>query len=277
MANFDEDDNLGWGDEDTSESWESEDSSDGWGDENNTSGGWGNEETAEGWGNTDSGWGNENGQMNPQDSQMNFQEQNAQPSGGSNIKVVAIIIAITVGALLLVYGVTQLRSRGSRQNTQTQQTTQVQAEVVQTTEATTEAPVTEEVTEATTVEQQVAEATTTEQQVTEQQVTEQPTTEAQVQQPVNITQPTVVDENSLNYGEQELSVSGVVTNKQLLDIGTNQYVYCVEITSVLGNNSVVFEYYCTKNTFDSLFLNDILVVNYKQVAEDKFVICSALK
>lgn len=253
-------------------------------------GGWGDDyqDGNSGWGNdvqesdasfseddsleSNSGWGNDM----PVDNQQGIQGEPEQPSGGSNMKVVAIIIAVTVALLLIVAGVS---SCGKRKNNITQSTqqasSQVDASVMQD-------DTTEQITETTeaTSEQIIEQTEVVDTQAVSQEqpvATEQPTTEAQVQPSVSIAQPKVVDENTLNYGEQELSVSGVVTNKQLLDVGTNQYVYCVEITSVLGNNSVVFEYYCTKNTFDSLVLNDILVVNYKQVAEDKFVICSALK
>lgn len=86
-----------------------------------------------------------------------------------------------------------------------------------------------------------------------------------------------VNEASLDYSKDVQSVSGSVTAKKIYSTGSNQLVYDVEITSTLGNSKQVFNYYCTYNTFNELKEKDLVLVEYKQVGEKNFVVCSLSK
>ena len=86
-----------------------------------------------------------------------------------------------------------------------------------------------------------------------------------------------VEESSLKYAKDTQSVSGTVTDKKIYNTGDSQLVYDVEVTSVLGNSEQVFNYYCTYNTYNELKLKDLVLVEYKQVGDKNFVVCSLSK
>lgn len=86
-----------------------------------------------------------------------------------------------------------------------------------------------------------------------------------------------VNEDSLKYAKDTQSVSGTVTAKKVYNTGDSQIVYDVEITSTLGNTEQLFHYYCTYNTFNDLKEKDLVLVEYKQVGENNFVVCSLSK
>lgn len=118
-----------------------------------------------------------------------------------------------------------------------------------------------------------------EQETPTEQVTTEQTTQAEVapQATEGLIGVGTVEESLLNYQATDMSVSGTITDKKILDLGTSQYIYYIEITSVLGNNKTVFQYYCTYNTYNEVNLNDLVLVTYKQVTDDNYIICSVSK
>lgn len=106
-------------------------------------------------------------------------------------------------------------------------------------------------------------------------VTEEPTTEPTQSTESNGWQE--VNEDSLKYAKDVQSVSGTVTDKKIYNTGDSQFVYDVEITSTLGNTEQLFHYYCTYNTFNELKEKDLVLVEYRQVGENNFVVCSLSK
>lgn len=86
-----------------------------------------------------------------------------------------------------------------------------------------------------------------------------------------------INEDSLSYSKEIQSVSGTVTAKKVYNTGDSQIIYDIEITSTLGNTEQLFHYYCTYNTFNELKEKDLVLVEYRQVDENNFVVCSLSK
>lgn len=80
----------------------------------------------------------------------------------------------------------------------------------------------------------------------------------------------------IDYSSDILSTHGVVSNmnRYLLD---NQVIYCIDIDLTLGATTSVVHYYCGYNTYSQVEIGDVLNVDYQQVSDKCFSVCTISK
>lgn len=80
----------------------------------------------------------------------------------------------------------------------------------------------------------------------------------------------------IDYSSDILSSKGVVSNmsRYLLD---SQVIYCIDIDLTLGATTSVVHYYCGYNTYSQVEIGDVLNVDYQQVSDKCFSVCTISK
>lgn len=80
----------------------------------------------------------------------------------------------------------------------------------------------------------------------------------------------------MDYSNPIVSSQGVVSklSKYLQD---GQVIYCIDLSISLGVSSTTVHYYCGYNTFSQVSVGDVLTVDYQQVSETCFSVCTISK
>lgn len=80
----------------------------------------------------------------------------------------------------------------------------------------------------------------------------------------------------MDYSGKVTQAQGVVSSlsKYLQD---GQVIYCVNLDIVMGTSKTVVHYYCGYNVFSQLSIGDIVNVDYQQVSDTCFSVCTISK
>ena len=84
------------------------------------------------------------------------------------------------------------------------------------------------------------------------------------------------NESKLDYSGKTLTTTGVVSSKSCYLINT-QVVYEFDISIGVGSEDLIVKYYCPYDTYNSVNIDDLVTVNYKQVSESAFAVTSVTK
>ena len=80
----------------------------------------------------------------------------------------------------------------------------------------------------------------------------------------------------IDYSSSNLFATGVISNMTRYLRG-NQVVYCIDINMTIGGSSTVIYYYCGYNVYSQLKIGDIVTVEYQQVSDKCFTVCTIKK
>ena len=80
----------------------------------------------------------------------------------------------------------------------------------------------------------------------------------------------------IDYSSEAVKSQGVVSNlsKYLQD---GQVIYCVDIDISVGISKSTIHYYCGYNVFSQVNIGDVLTVEYQQVSDNCFSVCTITK
>lgn len=107
-------------------------------------------------------------------------------------------------------------------------------------------------------------------QQTEAQPTQQPVSKSDVAL-VNVPNNTQVD-----YSGKIYEATGSVTNKSRY-LTNNQLVYLIQVEIPFGSESMVVNYFCGYNVYNSVNSGDVVTVNYQQVSDTCFSVNTLIK
>lgn len=80
----------------------------------------------------------------------------------------------------------------------------------------------------------------------------------------------------IDYSGSVVSSQGVVQNlSRYLQDG--QVIYCIDLSITIGTTSTSVKYYCGYNVYKQVKVGDILTVDYQQVSETCFSVCTISK
>lgn len=207
-----------------------------------------------------------------------------QPSQGFNFGYKTVGVVVAVGLILIAFVILFLSKLNLvKKPVDTPQPVQVQQEQQQLQQQ-------QEVQQETQVEEQQQE-TQVQQSQQETQI-EEPQQETQVQQSqIDDTQSnyqgysesqvsnglvSIPDSTSLDYSSNVTQAQGVVSSlSRYLQDG--QVVYCVNLDISIGTSTTPVHYYCGYNVYKQISVGDILNVEYQQVSDNCFSVCTISK
>lgn len=86
-----------------------------------------------------------------------------------------------------------------------------------------------------------------------------------------------LDNSTLVYSDNAMEVNGVVSNKKVFRNSGGQLIYLLEVTVVIGEDSVVLEQYCSYGVYTSIALSDVVKVKYIMVSDSLVAIVGVYK
>ena len=189
-----------------------------------------------------------------------------QPSQGFNFGYKTVGVVVAVGLILIAFVILFLSKLDLvKKPVDTPQPVQVQQEQQQLQQQ-------QEVQQETQVQQQETQIEESQPQIDNTQNGYQEYSESQVSNGLV----SIPDSTSLDYSSNVTQAQGVVSSlSRYLQDG--QVVYCVNLDISIGTSTTPVHYYCGYNVYKQISVGDILNVEYQQVSDNCFSVCTISK
>lgn len=196
-----------------------------------------------------------------------------QPSQGFNFGYKTVGVVVAVGLILIAFVILFLSKLDLvKKPVDTPQPVQVQQEQQQLQQQQEVQQETQVQQQETQIEEQQQETQVQQSQIDDIQNDNQGYSESQVSNGlVNIP-----DSTSLDYSSNTTQAQGVVSSlSRYLQDG--QVIYCVNLDISIGTSTTPVHYYCGYNVYKQISVGDILNVEYQQVSDNCFSVCTISK